>query len=42
MFFDFGEPLILFLLDYVAVMGLYVFVGHYLASAVRRAGESLD
>lgn len=29
-FFDFHEPLILFLLDYIAVMGLFVFVGHYL------------
>ena len=38
-FFDFGEPLILFLLDYVAVMGLYVFVGHYLAEVVRKAGR---
>ena len=38
-FFDFGEPLILFLLDYVAVMGLYVFVGHYLVVAVRKVGN---
>ena len=29
-FFDFHEPLSLFLLDYIAVMGLFVFVGHYL------------
>lgn len=38
-FFDFGEPLILFLLDYVAVMGLYMFVGHYLVEVVRKAGN---
>ena len=28
-FFDFEEPLIFFLLDYVAVMWLFVFAGHY-------------
>ena len=39
-FFDFEEVLILFLLDYIAVMGLFVFVGHYIAEAVRRAGRS--
>ena len=33
-FFDFSEPLILFLLDYMAVMGLFVFIGHYLAKAL--------
>ena len=30
-FFDFSEPLILFLLDYMAIMGLFAFIGHYLA-----------
>ena len=35
-FFDYTEPLILFLLDYIAVMGLFVFLGHYLAKAARR------
>ena len=34
-FFDFGEPLIFFLLDYIAVMGLFVFIGHYLAEGFR-------
>ena len=38
-FFDFGEPLILFLLDYIAVMGLFVFIGHYLAKAVQAVGK---
>lgn len=28
-FFNFEEPLILFLLDYMAVMALFIFVGHY-------------
>ncbi len=30
-FFDYEEPLILFLLDYIAVIGCFVFLGHYLA-----------
>lgn len=35
-FFDFQEPLILFFLDYLAVMGLFVWIGHYLAKALRK------
>lgn len=35
-FFDFEEPLILFVLDYLAVMGLFVFIGHYIAAGLRR------
>ena len=35
-FFDFSEPLVLFLLDYIAVMGLYVFMGHYLSMGIKR------
>lgn len=35
-FFDFEEPLIFFLLDYMAVMGLFVFIGHYLAEILKR------
>lgn len=34
-FFDFEEPLIFFLLDYMAVMGLFVFVGHYFAELLK-------
>ena len=30
-FFDFEEPLILLLLDYIAIMTLFVFAGHYLS-----------
>ena len=33
-FFDFSEPLILFLLDYMAIMGLFVFIGHHLAKVM--------
>lgn len=29
-FFDFEEPLAYFILDYMAAMGLFVFIGHYL------------
>ena len=35
-FFDFDEPLVLFMLDYIAVMGLFVFIGHYLSMWVRQ------
>lgn len=44
-FFDFREPLLFFLLDYIAVMGLFVFAGHYLISGIlsknnaRKAGN---
>lgn len=38
-FFDFEEPLILFFLDYIAAMGLFVWIGHYLAEALRAAGK---
>lgn len=34
-FFDFGEPLVLFLLDYIAIMGLFAVVGHYLSVFVK-------
>lgn len=35
-FFGFEEPLIFFFLDYLAVMGLFVWAGHYLAKLVRK------
>lgn len=35
-FFNFEEPLILFLLDYVSIMGLFVFISHYFAAELRR------
>lgn len=38
-FFDFDQPLIFFLLDYVAVMGLFVFIGHYLAELLKRCSR---
>ena len=41
-FFDFDEPLILFLLDYIAVMGLFVCIGHYLAAWLRKFRKQLS
>lgn len=35
-FFDFNEPLVFFFLDYLAVMGLFVCSGHYLAKVLRK------
>lgn len=34
-FFDFEEPLISFLSDYIAIMALFVFVGHYFTEFLR-------
>ena len=34
-FFDFEEPLIFFLADYVAVMTLFVWVSHYFSKGLR-------
>ena len=38
-FFDFIEPLIFFFLDYLAIMGLFVWIGHYLAKGVGKLGK---
>lgn len=35
-FFDFEEPILLFLLDYIAIMGLFTAVGHYICSTIRK------
>lgn len=35
-FFDFEEPLTVFLLDYMAIMGLFIFIGHYLTDILKR------
>lgn len=35
-FFDFEEPLVRFLLDYLAAMGLFVWIGHYLSKALKK------
>ena len=38
-FFDYNEPLFFFLLDYIAVMSLFIFIGHYLAVFLRQYGR---
>lgn len=30
-FFDFDEPLVFFIIDYMAIMGVFVFAGHYIS-----------
>ena len=35
-FFDFEEPLVFFILDYLAVMGPFVWAGYYMAEWVKR------
>lgn len=35
-FFDFDEPIIFFITDYIAVIGLFVFIGHYAAAGLRQ------
>lgn len=40
-FFDFEEPLIFFLLDYISVMVLFVFIGHYLSMGLRQLGSKM-
>lgn len=35
-FFDFEEPLVFFILDYLAVMGLFVWAGYYMAEWLKR------
>lgn len=34
-FFDYTEPIIFFILDYLAIMGMFVFAGHYLTEWIR-------
>ena len=36
-FLDDTEPLVFFFFDYLAIMGLFVFIGHYLAKLLRKA-----
>lgn len=38
-FFDFEEPLGLFLLDYVGAMGLFVWIGHYGTKGLKRIAQ---
>ena len=38
-FFDYEEPLAFFYLDYIAVMGLFVFAGNYVCAGLRMIGR---
>lgn len=35
-FFDYGEALVLFLLDYLAILGLFVWLGHTIARLIKK------
>lgn len=37
-FFDYEEPLVFFYLDYIAVMGLFIFIGNYVCAGLRLIG----
>lgn len=38
-FFDFEEPLVYFYVDYLAVMGLFVWIGHYASLGIRALSQ---
>lgn len=38
-FFDYDEPLIFFYLDYIAIMGLFIFAGNYACAGLRILGR---
>lgn len=38
-FFDFEEPLMFFYMDYIAVMGLFIFIGNYVCAGLRDIGR---
>ena len=39
-FLDYEEPRAFFLFDYLAIMSVFIFVGHYLVSAIRKAKKN--
>lgn len=41
-FFDFEEPLVYFYVDYLAVMGLFVWIGHYASRGIRALSQKGD
>ena len=38
-FFDYSEPVVFFILDYLAAMGFFVFAGHYLSKILIKCGR---
>jgi hypothetical protein len=41
-FFDFEEPLAFFFIDYIAVMALFTFAGHYISVALRKSKQKIS
>ena len=41
-FFDPSENVLLFVLDYIAIMSVFVLIGHYLAKLLKRIGKTSD
>ncbi len=39
-FFDFSEPLAMYLLDYIAVLAVFVWLGHYAARLFQTVGRT--
>ena len=37
-FMDFSEPIVLFYLDYLAMMGFFIFIAHYVSKGLKKAG----
>ena len=35
-FYDYSEPVILFLIDYLSVMVVFVLIGYYLSQVIRK------
>lgn len=38
-FFDYEEPLVFFYLDYIAVIGLFIWIGNYACAGLRMIGR---
>ena len=41
-FFDFDEPIIFFFADYIAVMGLMIWLGYYISAILRQKNRNRD
>ena len=41
-FFDFSEPLLMYLLDYIAVLAAFVWLGHYAVRLLQAVGQTSD
>lgn len=38
-FLDFDEPIMFFYLDYIAIMGLFIFIGNYVCAGLKCIGR---